>query len=239
MQKYSWVTTGDGSPSLQIEGVGELSRAEKMHSWEGAFSETLYVYGEVLQALADRKRPLRVFSLGLGLGYNELMTAGFVLSKQVPFESGVSTELDPWLIQQFQKWLEGQASELCEPYSQVCDLFAKHYGVTSVELRQRLAGWVANGSWTLAGGYHENFDLSHLLPNAVFYDAFSEKVSPELWTEGILKQTVAAMDKLSVFGTYASKGRLKRILKESGFQLMDRPGYGGKKESTLAIRLGF
>jgi hypothetical protein len=58
MSKYTWVDTGDGSPSLQIEMTGAVDRSEKMHSWEGAFSETQYVYGETIR-MATKTIPKR------------------------------------------------------------------------------------------------------------------------------------------------------------------------------------
>ncbi|MEO0336841.1 MAG: hypothetical protein AAF202_10620, partial [Pseudomonadota bacterium] len=75
--KYRRLTTKDGSPTLEItvEGVNE-----NMHNFHGAFSETDYIYGEALRwALASPVPTLRVLSVGLGLGYNEIMTAAWSL----------------------------------------------------------------------------------------------------------------------------------------------------------------
>ena len=73
LQDFTIVTTADGSPSLSIEDSSGY--VEKMHHAAGAMSESIYIYGEAVQKVLDRRWPLRVLSVGLGLGYNELITA--------------------------------------------------------------------------------------------------------------------------------------------------------------------
>lgn len=237
MSKYTWVKTQDGSPSLQIELTGAVERAEKMHSWEGAYSETQYVYGEVIRTVCQAELPLRVFSLGLGLGYNEILAASEVAAGTARLDYGVSTELDPWLIKEFRKWLSDQKSELEVPYNEILNLFAAEKNQRPEDIKAILTDWVSSGVWKLDHGYGLDFDFYGRTFNAILYDAFSDKVSPELWTQEILDKTLQSADPFfCVFGTYASKGILKRSLKATGFHLLDRTGYGGKKESTLATR---
>jgi hypothetical protein len=238
MSKYTWVDTGDGSPSLQIEMTGAVDRSEKMHSWEGAFSETQYVYGETIRMATKEGGSLRVFSLGLGLGYNEILAAAEVASQNLQLDYGVSTEIDPWLIQQFRSWVNLGPSELQVPYDKILNLFANHYSLNSKQIRELLRDWLENNKWQLLGGYRLGFDFENKKFNVILYDAFSDKISPELWSQEIIDQTLLASDSSCVFGTYASKGILKRSLKSHGFMILDRAGYGGKKESTLAVKKG-
>ena len=73
MLEYAFEATEDGSQTLRL-GLGE-GASEAMHSLRGAFSETDYIYGEALRAALTRGWPLNVLSMGLGLGYVELLSA--------------------------------------------------------------------------------------------------------------------------------------------------------------------
>jgi hypothetical protein len=77
--QYSFVTTEDGSPTLRF-GSGE-NLSEAMHSLKGAFSETAYIYGSAIDRMLEEGFQPRVLSLGLGLGYVELLAAGLALKK--------------------------------------------------------------------------------------------------------------------------------------------------------------
>jgi tRNA U34 5-methylaminomethyl-2-thiouridine-forming methyltransferase MnmC len=69
-----------------------------------------------------------------------------------------------------------------------------------------------------------------------FFDAFSGKSTPELWTPEFLAlflQRVA--QEKAVFATYACTGTLKRTLQTAGFVVEKRPGFQGKRDSTTAV----
>jgi hypothetical protein len=74
------VETADGSLTACF-GEGET-----MHSLRGAFNETVYIYGTALdraRSAATRSSQLsfspRTLSLGLGLGYVEILSAAYAL----------------------------------------------------------------------------------------------------------------------------------------------------------------
>jgi len=69
------------------------------------------------------------------------------------------------------------------------------------------------------------------------FDAFSKKSSATLWTEEFLNSFLENHTHADcVFTTYACTSQLKRVLKKHGFSLINRPGFAGKRESTLAMR---
>ena len=81
---FDWVLTQDGSLTLKPHG----KNSEWMHSLAGAYSETQYIYGQTLRKLlstwpSDQK--MHVLSLGLGLGYVEVLCAVESLRHQVSF----------------------------------------------------------------------------------------------------------------------------------------------------------
>lgn len=99
-------TTADGSPTVRIQNQdGSLSEA--MHSLRGALSETVYIYGTAISTCLERNFSPRVLSMGLGLGYVELLSSALFLKAGVPFEkrSGQSFEILPELRDGFSQWL--------------------------------------------------------------------------------------------------------------------------------------
>ncbi len=74
--------TRDGSLTLRACG----SDAEAMHHSGGALDETLFVYGEPLIEIFERIHRPRIFSLGLGVGYVEFVTAARGVRQAKDFE---------------------------------------------------------------------------------------------------------------------------------------------------------
>ena len=97
---FDWVLTQDGSLTLKPHG----KNSEWMHSLAGAYSETQYIYGQTLRKVlsnwpSDQK--VQILSLGLGLGYVEVLCAVESLRHQVPF-SITTYESEKSLIDFFQ-----------------------------------------------------------------------------------------------------------------------------------------
>ena len=108
----------------------DFKEGERMHSLHGAFSESLYIYGPCLEKAIEsnhafhkvstkninsndgkiHKKPYltspRILSLGLGLGYNELITHGFLLKAKKNRFSLISFEKESELIHSFKSWLK-------------------------------------------------------------------------------------------------------------------------------------
>jgi hypothetical protein len=103
--EFTFLATEDQSPTVRI-GTSE-NPSEAMHSLKGAFSETVYIYGTAIDTCLQRAstsgsqngnqgiqestapetvRPVNqaaphILSLGLGLGYVELLAAGLILKQ--------------------------------------------------------------------------------------------------------------------------------------------------------------
>ena len=70
--------TDDQSPTLRIVDGTERG-GESMHHMGGAYSETSLIYGQALQYGFQNNRDPVVVSLGLGLGYIEILAVAFSL----------------------------------------------------------------------------------------------------------------------------------------------------------------
>lgn len=72
----------------------------------------------------------------------------------------------------------------------------------------------------------------------IYFDAFSPREQPELWTENVFKNMYNMLKVGGRLVTYCAQGQMKRNLKSAGFKVTALPGYGNKREMTLAEKLG-
>jgi hypothetical protein len=242
MSDFIFEATGDGSPTLRLEAGGEA-----MHSSLGAFSETNYIYGDALRLALGRAEALepRVLSMGLGLGYVEILAAALALRAGAAERlSGESFERVPELRAWFLAWLNASPAALPAPapdgfakaYEEILARAAAAAGVEAGLAREALATAVASGRWRLSGALERETEFARPFA-CVCFDAFSSKTSPELWTEPFLDGFLArATASKCVFSTYACTGTLKRSLARAGFRLEIRPGFGKKRDCAFARR---
>lgn len=79
-------------------------------------------------------------------------------------------------------------------------------------------------------------DLPHGGYQAIYHDAFSPDVNPELWTQGYFARLYACLEVGGKLTTYSAKGDVRRALQAVGFQVERRPGPPGKREMLVATR---
>lgn len=237
--EYQIEETADGSPTLRLMGPQGLG--ESMHNLKGALSETLYIYGLPLNCLIEWNVPdPRILSLGLGLGYNELLVTAHFLKHGRRQWQMVSYESVSWLRNQFIAWLTDQSTDrpaLAATYSRIVELVAAQVGaLRAVEVKNFLKQQWQAGHWRI----ENELTPSTMIPfkcHAIFYDAFSSHTSPELWGQASLEHFLASAAEVPcAFSTYAATGDLNRALRAHGFKVQKVKGFGGKRESTFAIR---
>jgi len=233
--EFQILETADGSPSLRLWKKNQAPEA--MHHLAGAFSETLYIYDSALREAHQQSGQLQVLSVGLGLGYNEILTAAraFQWSCDLVMES---FESETELRQNFLNWLHGVHS--FEPFSgtydKILNLVAGEVELMPLQVKDHLKELEAAGRWNLRGtlALDTRFDRHF---NCVLFDAFSGGATPELWTEDFLDTLLmSCAAPQCVFSTYAATGNLRRSLAQHGFSVELRPGFAGKRQSTWAIK---
>lgn len=234
--------TQDGSPTLRLMDSSGLG--ESMHNLKGAFSETIYIYLPTLQTAFQWQEPeTRLLSVGLGLGYNELLTAAYSL-KNFPNHPWclLSYETKDFLRSNFMSWLDGiprttqTDSELFGVYDVILDLVSREMNVPQAAVRNQLKRMAAAKTWIICETLRPSEDPP-FRAHGIFYDAFSSQTSPELWNESNLDQFfIRFADFPCVLSTYAATGSLKRALKKADFKVEFIPGFGGKRQSTSAVR---
>jgi tRNA U34 5-methylaminomethyl-2-thiouridine-forming methyltransferase MnmC len=257
--------TRDGSPTLLDFSRDACGTGESMHSSHGALSESLHVYAPALElhlhhlhhlhhlnnaaAASASGASVSVCIVGLGLGYLEMITAALLLRyvKQsgYPLFKNIhicSFESNTQLVHGITNWLSGMDSLLHE---QICASVAQAIpDVTSEEIKSLLRDLQHAGQWTILGRLDGGFTkqqrtkLGIAAYDVIFYDAYSPASSPELWQSDFLESFLAihASNKGAVFASYASRTSLKQSLRQQGFILEPRRGFGSKRECTLAHR---
>ncbi len=230
-----WVLqwTDDKSPTLSLGKAGEW-----MHHRAGALGETLYVYGHASEiALEGGAR--RFVSVGLGVGYVEWVLFGLALKSACP-RDGLriqSFEGNPGLRAGFERWLTTrETGELGNVFGGVVQAVAEHFGLSAETLQAFAREHFTRGWWTLEPALTVETMWPHRA-DCIFFDAFSQKTSPQLWDAAFLQQWLTQCANVPcTFASYASNRSLRSALHKAGFTLIGRQGFGGKRECTLAHR---
>lgn len=251
MNHFTFEITDDGSPTLRIGNVEPLSEA--MHSLRGAFSETVYIYGTAISRAFGLKRcrspkeAPRILSMGLGMGYVEILSAALALQTAwktkddnlVQGFGGESFEILPELRERFRAWVfdEELPADFKQAYDYILDRSAQETGQEGSAIKSLLRSAIESGRWIVREELTADTKFTERF-GCVCFDAFSSKSTPDLWTEEFLMkflEKTAAPD--CVLSTYACTGSLKRSLKASGFDLQIREGFHSKRDSTFAVRV--
>ena len=159
--------TKDNSPSL-ILGSDELN--EMMHNSYGAFKESLYIYESALiQAHNEQNLPLSVYSLGLGLAYNEWISMGYCLKHNLSLKLQTS-ESEEWLYHVLKQvvGLEQLSEEFKDVYQameRVIELVCVHYDLKSMELIQFAQSLLNSSSWQLYSSLTKESVMATLYKN--------------------------------------------------------------------------
>ncbi len=240
-ERFQFVTTEDASPSLRFV-LGTEEHSESMHSLRGAFSETVYIYGTAISKVVSEGWPPHVLSLGLGLGYNEILVATLFTAAALEERAEIeSFEIDDDLRAYFAAWIRGERdrvpSEFYSAYDEILTRACAHSGVEPTQARATLKRWLESDQLRLREALVGGVTRFERRFSCFLFDAFSSKTTPDLWQESFLVDFLAttAHDR-AVFSTYACTGALKRALRASGFSLEIRPGFSSKRDSTFAIR---
>ena len=239
---FSLEKTQDGSPTLRrpTPTRPDFETGQSMHHSGGAWEETLYIYKPVTDWVKKQQFPeSRFLSVGLGLGYVELLVAREFLDtakdQKVILQS---FEIVPELVDYFKAWIFNQPlhPEVQETYDQIGH-FVFDFDAQKTQKAKIFLGELYQKKQWLIGEALEECRHPQANFHGLMYDAFSRAVSPELWTPEFLKNFLrqwAAPQ--ACLGTFSCTGDLKRSLKEEGFDLQVRLGFQSKRNCTLAFR---
>jgi len=236
----SWipVRTGDGSFTLAHPVHGEAC-----HSRAGAWEESRLRYASACR-LAERAQSasvLRLLDIGTGLGLNlaaAIESLRRVRSTRCRLEI-VTLELDRSVIEAAFALLERERAALTPE-------LAENWSSALALLREALHNPAGRAEGNASLGFELALELRlgdarTTLPrpgagafDAVFLDAFSPRVEPELWEPAFLAQIAACMAPGSLLSTYSAALAVRTGLAAAGLRVGLGARVGTKSSGTLA-----
>lgn len=215
------VTTNDGSNTLQRS---ELQ--ENYHSIHGAHQESLHVFIHTGLLPLLKKDTIKILEMGFGTGLNALLTLDVATREN---QSILYSTIENYPL----KWL---------------DVTQLHYpSLTNLAQHEEDFKKMHDGLWESnlvitplfsLKKYQtnlENFDTDERF-DLVYFDAFSPRTQPELWTQAIFEKMYALMNTGAVLVTYCAKGQVRRDMQAAGFEVTRMPGPPGKREMLKALK---
>lgn len=237
--------TEDGSFSLrQLESVDPTKyKGESMHHSGGACAETLLIYGTPIREILQKINRPNFLIIGLGMGYIEMTIAreALLLGKSAQDVGLITTyESIPELREYFFKWVHGRENELSsevrKTYNSVLDSVLLGTDLRTDDVLNFLRFHFAHLK-DLQGALTEDFNFVNRY-QGIMYDAFSSKTTPHLWEEDFLFRVLhEGAAEACWFSTYACRVSLKNALQRANFAITVRPGFVGKRNSTLGTRI--
>ncbi len=216
MARFEIQKTDDGSLTLY-----DTIFKETFHSKFGARSESEYVFIEQgLKKFCDFP-DLKILEIGFGTGFNAFLT---FLNK--PKDQKIFYE----------------AIELFPIEEEQIILIAKSLHEKEVYLSLATAVW--NKEQNISSDfilYKRNEDITKVVFDKqfdlVYFDAFSPKTQPELWTLNIFQNIHRHLRVGGALVTYASSGIVKQNLRNAGFIVERLPGPPHKHHMLRASKI--
>ncbi len=223
MDGIQFIRTADGSNTLFHAGAGEY-----YHSMHGAVQESRHVFIE--SGLKYRQQQtgsalVSVLEIGFGTGLNFLLSAEYCQDNQILLQySGIEAfPLTPEHIVKsgYQHYVSHE----------IWDLFCKNYA-DAIQKKISVSPYIG---WEIIHRKALDFETNAKF-DVIYFDAFSEKSQPEMWTIQTLDHICRHLAENGVLVTYAVNGNLKRNLQSLDIRWEKIPGASGKREMLRATK---
>ncbi|MDJ0624995.1 MAG: MnmC family methyltransferase [Candidatus Caenarcaniphilales bacterium] len=227
-----FVKTKDGSPTIYDPETGEHH-----HSLIGSYTEARYKFAEVARSIIQKKSRINLLDLPFGLGYNLIATLDVLReventskkdngnSVKQKFLECVAVEKDRKVIEAigyypWQEPLKGKFVQLKNVLNEGNQIEAKDFSLNLI----------IDDLLLVLPKIHQSFDL-------IFYDPFSPKTSPDLWSrEKVLKFFYELLAPGGLLITYTASNKVRKGLQEVGFYIAPSVAVGRKMPGTIASK---
>ena len=213
------IITADKTESFLNEKVGE-----SYHSQTGAVEEALKKYAIPckIKELAKTGKVV-ILDMFFGMGYNSAMAVTVALDENPNCEVEViGVENDPEIVKKIQ--------EVNPPID-----FFKHYKKLEKDNLEFKEGKV-KVKLLLGDAREEVKKLKDEYFDCIFYDPFSPKTSPEMWTEELFKEMFRVMNKTAILATYSCARLGRDNMSKAGLFYDDGPCVGRRGPGTIATK---
>ena len=213
------IITADNTETFLNEEVGET-----YHSHTGAVDEALKKYAIPCKIAQKAKLgKVRILDAFFGMGYNSAMAIDIALKENPDCIIEVfGLEFDPEIINKIQ--------EVNPPIE-----FFNHYKkLTPVSLEFKQGNVQVK---VLLGDARETVKLlKDDFFDAVFFDPFSPKTAPEMWTKELFEEIYRVMNTSAIFATYSCARMARENISAAGLLYDDGPIVGRRGPGTIATK---
>jgi tRNA U34 5-methylaminomethyl-2-thiouridine-forming methyltransferase MnmC len=215
--------TADGSPTLFVPELNE-----HYHSVHGAVQESKHVFIQAgYHALPEAMQHRSILEIGLGTGFNALLTLDTVMdtSVQLTYHALEPFPISPNMVDAFAKEHTAQLGKAASYFSTLhaCpweEEVALHPQFTIVKMNCTLDAFYPTEQYHL-----------------IYFDAFAPTVQPEMWEEKHFHTLYASLFTGGILVTYCAKGAVRRAMQSAGFMVERLPGPPGKREMLRATKI--
>ncbi len=221
------VETRDGSLTLRDGALGATYRSERGAAGE---SEHVFVNGSGLRELKDA---WNVFELGFGGGRNCLQTIAAFLDAPLVTELQYTTvDYEPIPLALFDAlYLKSPYASLAEKVRNVL-LHQKHSESvyeTQLSPDKKIILKLLKTHWA-------KIPHGACYADAVYHDPFGPRDNPDAWSEACFKWQASQLKPSGRLVTYSAASASRYAMRSAGLVVARGPGYGGKREMTIAAK---
>ncbi len=220
------IKTNDGSETYHSDKFDET-----YHSVSGAVEESWKKYVEPckIKDLAKTQNKINILDFCFGLGYNsaaaiEAVKEANELANNDCFINIIAIDNDA---NNFK--LIKELNPKLSYYNFIKEL-AKDRNKTKILEKDNIKIFFIEEDARVALKFlTEKFD-------AVFFDPFSPKKCPELWTQEVFEDIYKLMKKGAILATYSCSKWIRENMKNAGFKVSDGPIVGRKSPGTVGVK---
>lgn len=197
---------------------------ESYHSSIGAYTEALHkhVLATQIDKLAQTNNELKILDLCFGLGYNSMLAIQVAQEKNPKiFLDIIGLENDSRIIETIN--LIQTHEKIKEIHKEFKNL-AKPYTIKTNSYQVQIL--LGDARETIKNLESDFFD-------AIFFDPFSPKVCPELWTLEFIKETISKLKPDRFISTYSSARIAKDNFLEAGCEILEGPKLNRRNGGVL------
>ncbi len=190
----------------------------------------VFIEGNNLPERFKEKGDFTIIETGFGTGLN-FLSALLLWKKTAPKESKlnfISVEKYPLKIDDLKKILSNwtEFNHISPVFLEKYQTFKEGFHTVTFE-----SGRVSLTVFT--GDIMDFLDNLNIKANAWFLDGFSPEKNPEMWPEKLFKTMEKFTEKDGTFTSFTASGIVKKGLRNNGFFVKRRPGFGKKRHMII------
>ena len=220
--KRQIIITKDGSTTIHLPNWNE-----QYHSKHGAIQEAYHVFiemGLLFYLNENNTDSLVILEIGFGTGLNAFITLLEAKKNKLQIEY-IGIDAYPVDISEINKL--NYPIQLNTPVKYFLKL---HTAIWERPVK-------ISKSFTLVKRkkFFSEIDCENTY-DIIYFDAFSARVQPDIWTESIFQKMYNALIPKGILVTYSAKGSVRRVLQTVGFTVERLSGPPGKRHMLRAIK---